>query len=121
MARATSPDLLTAAAARVRPPVVVVGGSPRQAAGLVAALPPGEVVCYQMDLHQAGRLAEELAPLGRPVAVAAKPDLWDLPAEFATAVYPVPQRGERELKIDLVEQAFHVLRPRGTLVTLSPH
>ena len=63
-----------------------------------------------------GRLREELAPPGRPVAVEARPDLWDLPAGFGTAVYPVPVRGERELKIDLVEQAFHVLRPRGTLL-----
>ncbi len=27
---------------------------------------------------------------------------------------------ERELKIDMVEQAFHVLRPRGNLMVLSP-
>jgi 16S rRNA (guanine1207-N2)-methyltransferase len=121
MARPSYPDLLAPVLARVRPPVVVIQGSPRTAAGLVASLPPGDVTCYQMDLHQAGRLREDLAPPGRPVAVEARPDLWDLPAGFGTAVYPVPVRGERELKIDLVEQAFHVLRPRGTLLVLSPH
>jgi 16S rRNA (guanine1207-N2)-methyltransferase len=34
----------------------------------------------------------------------------------------MPARGgERELKIDMVEQSFHVLRPRGNLVLWSPH
>jgi 16S rRNA (guanine1207-N2)-methyltransferase len=121
MARANYPDLLAPVAGRVRSPVLVIQGAPRTAAELVAALPPGEVVCYQMDLHQAERLREELAPLGRPVAVEATPDLWDLPADFQTAIYPAPERGERELKIDLIDQAFHVLRPRGHLLTLSPH
>jgi 23S rRNA (guanine1835-N2)-methyltransferase len=49
-----------------------------------------------------------------------KPDLWDLPAAFNTVLYPSPPRGERELKRDVVEQAYHVLRPRGLLVVLSP-
>jgi 16S rRNA (guanine1207-N2)-methyltransferase len=121
MARPNYSELLRPALGRVRPPVVLVLGSPRRVAGVVAELPPGEVVCFQMDLHQAERLREELAPLGRDVAVETRPDLWDLSADFATAIYPAPERGERELKIDLVEQVWHVLRPRGTLLTLSPH
>jgi 16S rRNA (guanine1207-N2)-methyltransferase len=35
-------------------------------------------------------------------------------------LYPSPPRGERELKRDMVEQAYHVLRPRGLLAVLSP-
>ncbi len=45
----------------------------------------------------------------------ALPDLWDLPADFGTAVYMPARGGERELKIDMVEQAFHVLRPGSAL------
>jgi 16S rRNA (guanine1207-N2)-methyltransferase len=33
----------------------------------------------------------------------------------------VPQGGERQLKLDMVEQAFHVLRPRGVLLVLSTY
>src|SRR5262249_31797823 len=39
---------------------------------------------------------------------------------YQTAIYPSPPRGERELKLDMVEQGFHVLRPKGTFVVLSP-
>src|SRR5207244_3987873 len=53
--------------------------------------------------------------------VVTAPDLWDLPADFQTLLYQVPPRGERGLKIDMVEQAFHVLRPHGTLAVLSPY
>src|SRR5262249_42147524 len=41
--------------------------------------------------------------------------------DFQTLLYPVPQGGERALKIDMVEQGYHVLRPKGTLVVLSPY
>ena len=49
------------------------------------------------------------------------PDLWDLPADFQTAVYMPARGGERELKIDMIEQAFHVLRPGGALVVWSSY
>src|SRR5262249_61315687 len=45
----------------------------------------------------------------------------DLPAEFQTALSPAPAEGERALKLDMIEQAFHVLRPGGTLVAVSGH
>jgi 16S rRNA (guanine1207-N2)-methyltransferase len=73
-----------------------------------------------MDLYLAGRLREELAAQGLAAAVETLPDLWDLPAAFESALYPAPEGGERALKLDLVEQAFHVLRPGGTLMVLSP-
>ena len=73
-----------------------------------------------MDLHQADRLRDELREFGTDAAVDVKPDLWDLPAEFNTVLCPSPPRGDRELKRDMVEQAYHVLRPRGLLVVLSP-
>jgi 16S rRNA (guanine1207-N2)-methyltransferase len=113
-------DLLAAVRPRVRPPVVIPLGAPRLVAGLVAALGLPDVTCYQMDLHQAGRLREELCAIGADATVEVKPDLWDLAVDFNTVLYPSPPRGERELKRDVVEQAYHVLRPRGLLVVLSP-
>ena len=49
------------------------------------------------------------------------PDLWDLPADFQSAIYLPARGGERELKIDMVEQAFHILRPRGGFVVWSSY
>jgi 16S rRNA (guanine1207-N2)-methyltransferase len=113
-------DLLAAARPRLRPPVLIALGAPRLAADLVTTLGLTDTTCYQMDLHQADRLRDELQTTGVDAAVEVKPDLWDLPAEFNTVLVPSPPRGDRELKRDVVEQAYHVLRPRGLLVVLSP-
>ena len=100
----------------------VAAGSPHQAAALVAALgPDAGTVCYQMDLHQAGRLRALLAEAGSAARVETLPDLWDLPADFETLVFPVAAHGKRELKLDLMEQAYHVLRPKGVFVSLSEY
>src|SRR5262245_52187810 len=130
--KVTGPDAFAEVAVTMRgklpPPLGVVLGSPREAADLVETLVndeivaegrEGEVVCYQMDLYQAERLREELAgrDLGARVEVA--PDLWDLTTPFGTLLYPVPEGGERALKLDMIEQAFHALRPHGKLVALS--
>src|SRR3954447_13322271 len=112
-------DLMAVARPRLRPPVAVALGAPRLVADLVTALGLPDVTCYQMDLHQADRLRDELAEFGTDAPVEVRPDLWDLPADFNTVLYPSPPRGERELKRDVVEQAYHVLRPRGQLVVLS--
>src|SRR5262245_19897794 len=103
---------------RLVSPVAVVLGSPAPTAALVAELPTRAVTCYQMDLYQADRLREELAELGQGEQVVTAPDLWDLPADFATVIYPAPHGGERILKLDMLEQAFHILRPGGTLIVL---
>jgi 16S rRNA (guanine1207-N2)-methyltransferase len=113
-------DLLAVARPRLRPPVAVVLGAPRLAADLVAVLGLPETTCYQMDLYQADRLRGELSGVGAEAEVTTAADLWDLPAHFNTALYPSPPRGDRELKRDMVEQAYHVLRPHGALVVLSP-
>jgi len=105
---------------RIRPPLAIVLGSPREVAELLGMLKVTEATCYQMDLYQAGRLREELAGGNLSANVAALPDLWDLPAEFQTVLFPTAEGGERELKIDMVEQAFHILRQRGLLMVLSP-
>ena len=49
------------------------------------------------------------------------PDLWDLPATFNTLVFPNNAHGERELKLDLLEQSLHILRPGGMLLSLSEY
>jgi 16S rRNA (guanine1207-N2)-methyltransferase len=113
-------DLLAVARPRLRPPVAVVHGAPRLIADLAAALGLSDTACYQMDLHQADRLRDELRGIGTEAEVLTAPDLWDLPARFNTVLLPSPPRGDRELKRDLVEQAHHVLVPGGRLVVLSP-
>ena len=112
--------LLDTVMTRVHPPVALVLGAPRVVTQLVERLNPAAVVCYQMDLFQAERLREDLAGANLTAEVRTAPDLWDVPAEFQTVLFPSPPRGERELKIDMTEQAFHVLRDKGMFVALSP-
>jgi 23S rRNA (guanine1835-N2)-methyltransferase len=113
--------LLESVRARVRPPVVVILGSPAQAADVCAGLGEVETVCYQMDLHQADRLRTQFTETGTSATVEVAADLWDLPTRFNTAIFPVPAHGERELKLDLLDQSFHVLAPRGLLISLSEY
>lgn len=106
---------------RLRPPLAVVLGSPAEVVNLLSATDAAAATCYQMDLYQAQRLREALAERQLSAAVVTLPDLWDLPADFQSAVYLPARGGERELKIDLVEQAFHILRPRGGFVVWSSY
>lgn len=74
-----------------------------------------------MDLYQADRLREELDRSQSSARVVVSADLWDQPPDFQTAILPAARGGERSLKLDMVEQAFHVLRPRGILIVLSDY
>jgi 16S rRNA G1207 methylase RsmC len=112
--------LLETALPRIQSPTAFVLGSPKMIVQLVGRINQPGQVCYQMDLFQAERLRAELAQLSKPAEVRTEPDLWDLPAEFQTVVFPSPPRAERDLKIDMVEQGFHILRPGGTFLVLSP-
>ncbi|HEV3143374.1 MAG TPA: methyltransferase [Gemmataceae bacterium] len=112
--------LLERALPRIQPPVVIVLGAPRLVVELVKRLGYADTTCYQMDLFQAEKLQAELEQAGLKAEVKTAPDFWDLPAEYQTALFSSPPRGERELKLDMVEQGFHVLRPKGTFVVLSP-
>jgi len=115
-----TPEVIERIRNRIRPPLLVVLGSPREVVELLARTEVQEATCFQLDLYQADRLHEELAQRGLAARVVTAPDLWDLPADFQTALYLPPQGGERDLKIDMVEQAFHVLPFRGQLIVLSP-
>ena len=105
--------VLAALGGRLRPPIGIALGSPREVAELVAALQIADTRCFQMDLFQAERVREEFASHGITGEVHVLPDLWDMPT-VETLIYPAAEAGDRELKLDIVEQAFHALRPRGT-------
>ncbi|MFO0844136.1 MAG: methyltransferase [Gemmataceae bacterium] len=112
------PDFLKA---KVRPPLAVALGSPAEVAHLLTELGGVEATCFQLDLHQADRLRAQLAEAGVKADVVVAADLWDLPAGFQTVLLPAARGGERELKIDLIEQSYHVLRDHGSLVVWSPY
>ncbi len=114
-------DLLQTAATKLRTPIGIVLGSPGEVAELAHHLPEGDITCFQIDLFQADRLTEALRLRSRPAKVETRADLWDLPAKFHTLIYPVPHGGERALKLDMIEQAYHILEPHGTLIVLSPY
>ena len=107
--------------ARIRSPLAVVLGSPAEVIHLLHACDGATAVCYQMDLYQAERLRDALAKTAFAATIEVLPDLWDLPADFQSAVYMPARGGERELKIDMIEQAFHILRPGGSLTVWSSY
>jgi 16S rRNA G1207 methylase RsmC len=47
--------------------------------------------------------------------------LWDLPPRFQTVIFPASAHSEREMKLDVVEQAYHILVPGGIFLALSEH
>lgn len=106
---------------KARPPLAVVLGSPAEVVHCLRALSSIEALCYQMDLHQAERLQTELSEQQTTAKVVTAADLWDLPADYQTVLYLPARGGERQLKIDMIEQAFHILRPHGTLIIWSPY
>ena len=106
---------------KARPPLAIVLGSPTEVAHSLRSLDGIETTCYQMDLYQAERLQAELAEQQTTANVVTAADLWDLPADFQTVLYLPARGGERQLKIDMIEQAFHILRPHGTLIVWSAY
>lgn len=114
-------ELLHPVRTKLRTPLGVVLGSPTEVCELLGIVPEHEVTCYQMDLYQADRLREQSRARTPSVAVETHADLWDLAKDFQTLIYPVPHGGERSLKLDMIEQAYHILRPHGTLIVLSPY
>lgn len=116
-------ELADILAGKLRPPLALALGAPGDVWDILSALPASateSVVCYQMDLFMADQVRESLTDLQPNARVCAAADLWDLTETFQTLIYPVPLGGERELKLDVIEQAYHVLRPGGTFVVVSP-
>jgi 16S rRNA (guanine1207-N2)-methyltransferase len=117
----TPVDLVELFEEKLRPPLAIVLGTAEEWMPLVELMEPDGTTAYQMDLYPAEQFRTALADNKVRGRVVTAPDLWDLPAEFQTVLYAPPSRGERELKIDMVEQAFHILRPRGSLIVLTPY
>lgn len=116
-------ELFATVAQRVKPPVCLALGPPWAVATVVKALhlPASEVTCVQFDLHQTGRVRDCLAEVGAEAEVLCLPDLWDLPQKFNTVVFPAASTSDRELKLDVLEQGYHLLLPGGVFITLSDY
>ncbi|MCE9566660.1 MAG: methyltransferase [Planctomycetes bacterium] len=116
-------ELFATVAHRVKPPVCVALGPPWPVANLVKTLnlPESDVTCVQFDQHQTTRVRECLAEVGAAAEVVGVPDLWDLPAKFNTVIFPASAYADRELKLDIVEQGYHILAPGGLFLTLSEY
>ena len=108
-------------AEKTRSPVAVVLGSPSEVIHALGSLPGIEATCFQMDTFQGERLRDELAAAGLSANVVLAADLWDLPGTFQTVLFMPARGGERELKIDMVDQAYHILHQGGLLLVWSPY
>lgn len=106
---------------KVRSPVVIALGSPSRVTRIVAELAGHQLTCFQMDLYQSERLKGMLAERGLQAEVVTAADLWSLETPAATVINPVAEKGERDLKLDMVEQSYHVLRDGGLFVVSSPY
>jgi len=114
-------DLFALVAHRVRPPVCVALGPPWPVANIVKALGGQDSTCVQFDLYQAERVRECLVDIEATAEVIVKSDLWDLEPRFNTVIFPAAAQGDRELKLDVIEQAYHILQPGGVLISLSEY
>lgn len=103
---------------RMRSPVGILFGKPIEVRFLLSELSLDEAMCFQMDLFPAERLRESVAS---KVSIVSEPDIWDIEQDFETLIYLPESQGERELKIDVLEQAFHLLRPKGQLMVWSSY
>jgi 16S rRNA G1207 methylase RsmC len=106
---------------KVKPPLAVVLGAPGEVCALLDHLRFEATVCYQMDLYPADRLRDSLAEQNLAAQIVSSADAWDVPGTFASVIYIAPEAGERSLKLDMVEQGFHLVRPGGTFYVLSPY
>jgi 16S rRNA G1207 methylase RsmC len=114
-------ELYATVAHRVQPPVCIALGPPWPVANLVKAIGGVSTTCAQLDLHQTARVKECLEEVGTTAEVVAVADLWDLPPRFNTVIFPASAQADRELKLDVVEQAYHILAPGGLFLTLSEY
>jgi 16S rRNA G1207 methylase RsmC len=113
-------ELFPVAANKIVPPVCVILGSPWPITQLVGAMNV-DTTCFHFDMFQAARLREKLVQEGHTAEVVVGPDLWDLPAKFKTAIFLSTAHSDYELKLDMVEQAYHILEPGGRFITLSEY
>ena len=113
-------DLLPAVGDRIAPPVLIVLGPPWPVTQLAKAV-GGDVTCLQFDVFAAGRLRDKLKQEEVAAEVLVAADVWDAPKRFRTVLYPAAARSDKELKLDVIEQSFHVLEDGGRFITLSEY
>ena len=106
---------------KVKGPMAILLGAPGEACALLDRLRFDSTICYQMDLYPADRLRDSIGEQKLSAEVITAPDAWDLPGSYASVIYIAPETGERSLKIDMIEQGFHLLKPGGTFYALSPY
>ena len=114
-------DLYPAVADRIVPPVLIVLGPPWPVTQLAQALGPVDITCLQFDVFAAGRLRVKLAQENVTAEVVVAADVWDAPRKYRTVLYPAAARSDKELKLDVIEQSFHVLEDGGRFIALSEY
>lgn len=114
-------DLYPAVADRVAPPVLIALGPPWPATQLAKAVGHPDVTCLQFDAFAAGRLREKLAQEAVPVEVVVAADVWDASKKYRTVLFPAAAHSDKELKLDVIEQSFHVLEDGGRFIALSEY
>ena len=119
------PRLYPVIASRVIPPICIALGPPWPVTQLVGKLrddhPNARIDCFQMDLFAAERLREKLAQENLTADVLTGSDLWDLSPIYQTVIFPAAAQADRELKLDIVDQSYHVLVEGGKLIALSEY
>lgn len=117
LSRRQVPEELKAA---IRGPLVILMGSPAEIGNLLSQIQAPNVLCLQLDLHQSRAVQAELNERGIQARVEVVKDFWDHQHGQATLLVMAQIRGERELKIDLIDQAFHSISPGGRIVVWCP-
>ena len=117
LSRRQIPDMLKAS---IRGPLVILMGSPAEIGNLLEQLKLPDALCLQLDLHQARAVQAELAERGITARVEVVKDFWDIQHGQATVLVMAQMRGERELKIDMIDQAFHSLSTGGRILVWCP-
>lgn len=106
---------------RIAPPVLIALGPPWPVTQLAQALGLVDVTCLQFDVFAAARLREKLTQENVSAEVLVRPDIWDAPRRFRTVLFPAAAHSDKELKLDVIEQSFHVLEEGGRLIALSEY
>ena len=114
-------ELLPTVRPKIESPVLIALGAPWPVTQVVAALADLRVTCFQMDFFQAQRLREKLAQENLAAEVVVHGDLWDVEGTFKTILFPAAAQADRELKLDIVEQGYHLLDQGGRFITLSEY
>ena len=114
---------------RMRGPLAFVNMHPDEAMQWVQALGIDQIGKMEVEGEQptffffddtrAMTLDHNLRELDIPAKTESKGDLWDLSPK-QTLVWTPQRNDERELKLDIIEQAWHALKPGGLFLVWLP-